>query len=119
MSKSKFQTVYGIRIYPIEYLMTAELTESDLNHLFDTQSFIYSIIIGMFNLIGSKKRNSDIIKAVKKDNKWLSNNKWSKEQFMEFENKLIQIIKNIYVFNDSVAKSKAQWFMIQYGLSTY
>ena len=60
MSKSKFQTVYGVRIYPIDYLMSAELTESDLNHLFDTNSLLYSVIIGMYRYIGSKKQNGQM-----------------------------------------------------------
>jgi len=118
MSKSKFQTVYGVRIYPMEYLMNEELTESDLNHLFDTNSLLYSIIIGMYNVIGSKKRNCDIIKDCKKNNKWLSNQKWKTEQFIEYENNLIKALKNIYVYDDVTATSKAQWYMIQYGLLT-
>lgn len=117
MSKSKFQTVYGVRIFPIEYLMNEELSESDLNYLIDTKSFLYSIIIGMYRETGSKKQNCDIIKDCKKNNKWISNNKWTSEQFYEFENKLIKIIKNIYYVNDIVASSKAQWFMIKYGFS--
>lgn len=117
MSKSKFQTVYGVRIFPIEYLMNEELSESDLNYLIDTKSFLYSIIIGMYRETGSKKQNCDIIKDCKKNNKWISNHRWTSEQFYEFENKLIKIIKNIYYVNDIVASSKAQWFMIKYGFS--
>lgn len=117
MSKSKFQTVYGVRIYPIDYLMSAELTESDLSYLFDTNSLLYSVIIGMYRYIGSKKQNCDIIKDCKKDNKWLTKTKWTAEQFADFESKLIQILKNLYCISDAVASSKAQWFMIQYGLN--
>ena len=48
MSKSKFQTVYGVKIYPIDYLCNNELTESDLNNLLDDnkKGLIYSLIIG-------------------------------------------------------------------------
>ena len=117
MSKSKFQTVYGVRIYPIDYLMSAELTESDLNHLFDTNSLLYSVIIGMYRYIGSKKQNCDIIKDCKKDNKWITKTKWTNKQFADFESKLTRILKNFYCISDEMALSKAQWFMIQYGLN--
>ena len=69
MSKENFQTVYGVRIYPIDYLINEELTESDLNYLFDTKSLLYCIIIGMYRFIDNRKHNCDIIKDCKKDNK--------------------------------------------------
>lgn len=116
---TKFHTVYGVKIYPMDYLMKEELTELDLNNLFDTNSFIYSVIIGMFNDAGIKKRNSDIVKELKKDNKWIDKHKWTKDQFMNFENKLAKVIKNVYVYDEKTALMKAQWFMIKYGLSTY
>ena len=117
MSKSKFQTVYGVRIYPVDYLMSAELTESDLSHLFDTNSLLYSIIIGMHRYIGSKKQNTEIIKHCKKNNNWLDNITWTTEQFIDFENKLSKIIKNLYYITDEAALTKAQLFMIRYGLN--
>ena len=117
MSKENFQTVYGVRIYPIDSLINEELTESDLNYLFDTKSLLYSIIIGMYRFIDSRKHNCDIIKDCKKDNKWLSKTKWTEDQFINFENKLTNVIKNIYCVNDTVATNKAQWYMIHYGFS--
>ena len=119
MSKSKFQTVYGIRIYPIEYLMNEELTESDLNWLFtkNSKSLLYSIIIGMFRKIGSIKRNYQIIKLITKDNKWIENYKWSQKQFEEFENDLSKVIKNLYQYTPEESKICAQNIMIKYGLN--
>lgn len=115
MSKSKFQTVYGVRIYPIEYLMNEELTDSDLNYLFDTKSLLYSIIIGMYRSIGSLKRNSTIIKEAKSNN-WQTKTTWTKSQLLEYENNIAQVIKNLYSYDNVVAKQKAEWYMIMYGL---
>ena len=119
MSKAKFQTVYGVRVYPIEYLMNEELTESDLNYLFDkgTNCLIYSIIIGMFRYIGNNKRNYQIIKMIKSDNKWYEKINWTKDQFYDYENKLALVIKNLYQYKLEEAKICAQNIMIKYSLN--
>jgi hypothetical protein len=59
MSKTIYQTVYGTKIYPIEYIGNHELSESELNNLLDNncKSLLYSLIIGMFKMIKSSKRN--------------------------------------------------------------
>ena len=115
--EQKFQTVYGVRLYPLEYLMNEELNDEDLSWLFDQKSLLYSIIIGMFRFIGIKKSNSEIIKLVRKDSKWMYRYFWNTNEQQEFENKLIKIMKNIYYLSDFQAKQKAQWYIIIYGLS--
>ena len=115
--EQKFQTVYGVRLYPLEYLMNEELNDEDLSWLFDQKSLLYSIIIGMFRFIGIKKSNSEIIKLVRKDPKWMYRYFWNTNEQQEFENKLIKIVKNIYYLSDFQAKQKAQWYIIIYGLS--
>ena len=115
--EQKFQTVYGVRLYPLEYLMNEELNDEDLSWLFDQKSLLYSIIIGMFRFIGIKKSNSEIIKLVRKDPKWMYRYFWNTNEQQEFENKLIKKMKNIYYLSDFQAKQKAQWYIIIYGLS--
>ena len=116
MSNSKFQTVYGVRVYPIDYLKNEEYTESDLNCLCDTNSLIYSLIIGMFRKINSKKKNSDIIKTIKKEN-WVNYYSWTKTEFYEYEDDVVKIFRNLYQCGEIEARSKAQWFMIKYALT--
>ena len=115
MSKPNYYVTQGIRIYSIDYLINNELTEIDLAHLFDTPSLKYSIIIGMFRFIDNKKRNSDIVKLITKDNKWIFNNEWTEEQFLTFEKQLVQLYKNLYYYGDRKALSMAQNFMVMYG----
>ena len=117
MNKSKFSTVYGVRLYPISYLMNEELTESDLNHLFDTKSLKYSMIIGMFRHIGSSKRNCDIVKMIKTNPRWVYENYWTTQQRQEFEDMLTKALKNIYYYQEGKARVLAQWQLFQYGLS--
>ena len=112
---SKFQIVHGIKIYPIEYLINEELSESDLSNLFDTQSLLYSIIIGMYRHISSKRKNSDIINNIKKDRQWLIKNKWTIKERDLYEQQLAKALKNIYYISDEIAMQKAQWYMIVYG----
>ena len=119
MSKSSFHTVYGVRIYPIEYLMNAELTESDLNWLFgkNSKSLLYSIIIGMFRFIGNKKQNYQIIKIITSDNRWYEKYTWSKKQFEEYEEKITLAFKNLYQYKLEESRIAAQNVMINYSLT--
>ena len=117
MGKNKFSTVYKIRLYPISYLMNEELSESDLNHLFDTKSLKYSIIISMFRFIGSSKRNCDIIKLCTTNKNWFDHYRWSQKQQKEFEDLLTKVFMNLYYYKEQRARIQAQWWLINYGLS--
>jgi hypothetical protein len=117
MSKTNYQTVYGTRIYPVEYIGNHELTESELNSLLDNdgRGLLYSLIIGMFKSIKSSKRNYQIIKMIKEDKRWMYKYRWSKEQLDNYENLIIEAYKNLYQYKDAQAISLAQWFIIHYG----
>ena len=116
---NKYQTVYGTKIYPIEYIGDHELTESELNNLLDNdkKGLFYSLIIGMFKVIKSPKRNYQIVKILKDDKRWMYKYKWTKEQCDDYEQLIIKAYKNIYQYKDNAAISLAQWFIINYGLT--
>lgn len=118
MSKTIYQTVSNIKVYPIKYLCESELTESDINNLLDNNKIglLYSIIIGMFRHIKSSKRNSQIIKIIKEKD-WPYKYTWTQEQQKEYEELLIKAIKNIYQYKELQAVSLAQWYMTIYGLN--
>lgn len=117
MSKTNYQTVYGVKIYPIEFIGNHELTESELNNLLDNngRGLFYSLVIGMFKAIKSSKRNYQIIKMIKEDKRWMYKYRWSKEQLDNYENLIIEAYKNLYQYKDVQAISLAQWFIIRYG----
>ena len=117
MSKTNYQTVYGVKIYPVEFIGNHELTESELNNLLDNngRGLFYSLIIGMFKAIKSSKRNYQIIKMIKEDKRWMYKYRWSKEQLDNYENLIIKAYKNLYQYKDTQAISLAQWFIIHYG----
>ena len=118
MSKSKYTTVQGITIYPIEYLINEELSDNDLNNLLDNKkrALRYSLIIGMFKFIKSPKRNYQIIKSITSNKNWFKNTTWTTEQQNEYEQLVIKVYKNVYQYKDQTAISLAQWFMSIYGL---
>ena len=60
-----------------------------------------------------------IYELITKDNKWIENYKWSKEQFEEFENDLSKVIKNLYQYTLEESKIVAQNIMIKYSLNVY
>jgi len=117
MSKTNYQTVYGVKIYPVEFISNHELTESELNNLLDNngRGLFYSLVIGMFKVIKSSKRNYQIIKMIKEDKRWMYKYRWSKEQLDNYENLIIEAYKNLYQYKDAQAISLAQWFIIHYG----
>jgi len=117
MSKTNYQTVYGVKIYPVEFISNHELTESELNNLLDNdgKGLFYSLIIGMFKTIKSSKRNYQIIKMIKEDKRWMYKYSWSKEQLDNYEKLIIAAYKNLYQYKDAQAVSLAQWFIIYYG----
>ena len=95
MSKSKFSTVYGVHIYPIEYLMNEELTDDDLSNLFDKKCLTYSIIVEMFHFANIGKSDSEIIHLIQTDKKWMYKYHWTKREQQKFEKKIAQAIQNI------------------------
>ena len=113
----KFQTVSGVKIYPMKYLMNEELTESDLTNIFDTPSLLYSIIIGMFRLSNNIKRNNQIIKIIKEDKRWMYNYFWTPKQCKDFEDILTKVFMNIYCEGEIRSRSRAQWEIIWHGLN--
>ena len=117
MSKTNYQTVYGVKIYPVEFISNHELSESELNNLLDNngRGLFYSLVIGMFKVIKSSKRNYQIIKMIKEDKRWMYKYRWSKEQLDNYENLIIEAYKNLYQYKDAQAISLAQWFIIRYG----
>ena len=117
MGKTNYQTVYGVKIYPVEFIGNHELTESELNNLLDNngRGLFYSLVIGMFKTIKSSKRNYQIIKMIKEDKRWMYKYSWSKEQLDNYEKLIIAAYKNLYQYKDTQAISLTQWFIINYG----
>ena len=119
MSKTKFTTVQGVTIYPIDYLANEELSDNDLSNLLDNdkRGLRYSLVIGMFKFIKSPKRNYQIIKSITSNKNWFKNTTWTIEQQNEYEQLVIKVYKNIYQYKELTAVSLAQWFMSIYGLN--
>jgi hypothetical protein len=117
MSKRNYQTVYGVKVYPIEYIGNHELTENELNNLLDdnNKGLKYSLIISMFKSAGINMNNHQIVKIITSNNRWMYNYRWEKTQCDNFTDLLIEAYKNIYSYQNMQAKSLAQWFIIKYG----
>lgn len=119
MSKTKFTTVQGVTIYPIDYLANEELSDNDLSNLLDNdkRGLRYSLVIGMFKFIKSPKRNYQIIKSITSNKNWFKKTTWTTVQQNEYEQLVIKVYKNIYQYKELTAVSLAQWFMSIYGLN--
>lgn len=116
MVRKKFHTVYGVNIYPVDYLANEELTENDLKNLFDGKSLIYSLLVAMFKSKYANMKNSDIIKTCRRDG-WMDMYTWSKDEFIAFEQIVQRIYKNLYYCQDQTALAYAQNWMTLYGFS--
>lgn len=105
-----------IKIYPLSYLCTHDLTEEDLFFIFDTPSLKYSLIYGMFQFMNNEKSLSEI-KNIVKTNKWYNETKWSKPERDNFVNIIKDIYKNIYVYSDERALAESQMWVNIYGFA--
>lgn len=107
----------NIKIFPIKYLLENEISENDIDSLLDNKckNLLYSIIIGMFRFIKSKKSNEEIISLIHNNETWMDDYQWSKDQYYQYENILTKIIKKIYSYGDIKALSIAQWYITLFG----
>ena len=96
MNKPKFPAVNGVYIYPLEYLQNEELTETDLNYLFDTKSLLYSLIIGMFKFASYNFTDDHIIDIINNDKKWVYKYYFIYNKYKQFTKILVNIFKNLY-----------------------
>jgi hypothetical protein len=102
-----------LKLYSYEYLMNEELTENDLHLLLDTKSMFYSLIIGMYSLIGKKYTKQDIHNLYGPDNKF-DKMRITMNQYHKIINSLTSIYKNIYQYGNLTALSEAQNFYTYY-----
>lgn len=105
------------KLFDIDYLINTELSEEDLYYIFETNSLICSLIVGMFKEAKYNLDHNTIINICKEDSEWFNKYFWTREQRISFEKKLIDIYKNIYQCSTIIAKSKMDFFIIKYGLS--
>ena len=73
MNKTDFKIINNVCIYPLDYLANKELTEYNLDNLFNGKSFLYSLIINMIQMSGVKDNENSIINAITTDSKLLKN----------------------------------------------
>lgn len=106
-----------IKIYTIDYLMTEELSDEDLDNLFSNKCLTYSLIVAMFKHINDKRSTSDIIHLITSDSKWMYKNTWTKRQRNIFEKQVTKCFENIYSYSNFEAKQRAQWWITIYGFN--
>ena len=106
------------KIFEIDYLKNAELTEDDLYYLFETPSLNYSFLIDEFrrtnqDIVDEKK----IIHLAKNDKDWMYKYFWSAKQREEFEKDIKKAYMNIRQCGEVEAESSTQWWILMYGLT--
>lgn len=108
----------NIRIFDLDYLINAELDESDLYYIYETPSLIYSIMVNMFHENGYNMNNEDIIQLCKKDNNWMYGKYWiDKHHRNDFIKRLTKAFMNIYQISENNARQNVEMIMFSYGLS--
>ena len=105
-----------IKLYKIDYLMNAELTDDDIHNLLDNNALEWSLINRMMELSGNSMSTSELRKTVGSSNTWMDNYYWSDEQSREFHDELTSVYMNVYQWKESRARSQADWFIIYLGL---
>lgn len=106
------------KIFEMDYLQNADLTEDDLYYLFETPSLNYSFLIDEFrrtnqDIVDEKK----IIHLAKNDKDWMYKYFWSAKQREEFEKDIKRAYMNIRQCGEVEAESSTQWWILMYGLT--
>lgn len=102
-------------IFTMDYLCNAELTEQDLNVVFESGNFTLSVIVGMHRYIGDKRTAKQIIDSCKKDEDWFNNKSWSLESFKNFCAQLSKAYKNVWYYSDIKSKFLADMWLNNFG----
>lgn len=106
------------KIFELDYLANNDLSEDDLYYLFETPSLNYSLLIDMFKISNQElKDEKKIINLAKTDKDWMYKVFWSKKQRKEFEELVKKAFINIYQCGVVEAESRAQWWILYYGLT--
>lgn len=106
------------KIFELDYLQHAELTEDDLYYLFETSSLNYSFLIAEFKI--SEQTLTDekkIINLAKNDENWMYKYFWTDKQREDFEKAIKEAYMNIRQCGEVEAVSSAQWWILLYGLT--
>ena len=90
MNKIDFKIINNVCIYPLDYFANQELTEYDLDNLFNGKSFLYSLIINMIQMSGVKDNENSIINAITTDSKLLKKYNCSDIQLNDILNKKLK-----------------------------
>lgn len=106
------------KIFDIDYLQTAELSEDDLYWLCDTPSLTFSLIIEMFRRTKQELVDENkILSLIKNDENWMYRYYWTDKQRKDFEDILKNVYKNIKYCGESEAIQNAQWWVVCYGFT--
>lgn len=102
-------------IFTMDYLCNAELTEQDLNLIFENGNFTLSVIVGMHRYIGDKRTARQIIDSCKKNEDWFNDKSWSLESFKNFSTQLSKAYKNVWYYSDIKSNSLADMWLNNFG----
>lgn len=115
--KKDFEKINNIMIYPIDYLIHAELSEADLHRLLDTPSLAYSLHLYMLSLCKNyaDKTHKEWVDFAKESPTWMYEAIWTQQARNTAEKNITQAVMNIYNVNEEQAERDAIWYMFMYG----
>ncbi|MBO5005433.1 MAG: hypothetical protein J6D03_09435 [Clostridia bacterium] len=102
------------KVYTVDELKNKDLTEDDLHNIFDTGSLNISLVLHMFRLMGDKRKDWEIIKMAKTDERWYDKYFIEDDQYEQLKKDLYEVFKNIYQYKDTAAESSRDWWLFQY-----
>lgn len=105
------------KIFDLDYLQNAELTDDDLRELLDNKNFNISLTVGMFNISNQNLSEEKIINLVMTDKYWMYKYFWTKDQREQFTECLKRAYKNLYRYGDRKIESIVGLWLVQYGLT--
>lgn len=103
------------KIFDLDYICTAVLTENDLINLIDNGSFTKSYIVWQFRKSGDNRESSEILEECRNKDDWYSKRKLSKSDYNKLFTYLKKGYKNVWRYSDSICEQYAYIWMLNFS----
>lgn len=105
-----------MKIFDIDYLESADLTDEDLHFLFDLNGITYSFAIYLLKLSGLECSKNKFGKMLRHNENWMNEHILTNKQINESKKRFEKCIMNIYQYGRKTAKSWVEDWYVHYGL---
>ena len=105
-----------MKIFEIDYLENAELSDEDLHFLFDLNSITYSFAFYLLKISGVIYGKTKFGKILRHDKNWMNDHVLTPKQIKWAKDRFTKCIMNIYNYGPETSKRWVEDWYVYYGL---